>query len=165
MVETILSNPLFVEVILPFLLVFAVVFAILQKTKILGEGKKQIDAIVSLVVGLIVIAFAQAVNVIVYLVPILAVSVIVLLSFMILYGMVYKEGEFEIPKSVKVLAAIVIIVAVLFLTGAWDYLVDFVFFTADYGLVTNVIFIVVIIAAVVVVVWGGGKKKHTESKE
>ena len=56
---TILSSQLFVEVILPFLLVFAVVFAILQKTKILGEGKKQIDAIVSLVIGLIVIAFSQ----------------------------------------------------------------------------------------------------------
>ena len=53
------------EVLLPFLLVFTVVFAILQKTSILGKGKKQIDAIVSLVVGLIVVAFGYATNVII----------------------------------------------------------------------------------------------------
>jgi hypothetical protein len=37
---TLLSHPLFIEAILPFLLIFAVVFAVLQKSRILGEGKK-----------------------------------------------------------------------------------------------------------------------------
>ena len=44
----IFDNPFFTEMLLPFLLVFVVVFAILQKTKILGEEKAQIDAIVAL---------------------------------------------------------------------------------------------------------------------
>ena len=52
---TLLSHPIFVETILPFLLVFTLVFAVLQKSKILGDNKKQIDAIVSLVVGLLLI--------------------------------------------------------------------------------------------------------------
>ena len=51
----IFSNPFFTEMLLPFLLVFVVVFAILQKSKILGDGKAQIDAIVGLVIGLILI--------------------------------------------------------------------------------------------------------------
>ena len=33
--------------LLPFVLIFTVVFAILQKTQILGKGKKQIDAIIN----------------------------------------------------------------------------------------------------------------------
>ena len=61
--QTILSHPIFVETILPFLLIFTIVFAVLQKAKILGEGKRQIDAIVALVVGLLFISFAQAVGI------------------------------------------------------------------------------------------------------
>jgi hypothetical protein len=40
------------DVLLPFILVFTIVFATLQKTKILGEDKKQFNVIVSLVMGL-----------------------------------------------------------------------------------------------------------------
>ena len=65
MVETFFTNPLFVETILPLLLVFVLVFAVLQKTKILGEGKRQIDAIVALVVAMIFVAFGQATNIVV----------------------------------------------------------------------------------------------------
>ena len=43
------------DVLLPFLLIFVVIFAILQKTKILGEGKKRFNAIFSLAVALLVV--------------------------------------------------------------------------------------------------------------
>ena len=43
------------DVLLPFLLIFVIVYAILQKTKILGEGKKNINVVVSLVFGALVI--------------------------------------------------------------------------------------------------------------
>jgi len=36
---TILTSPFFVNYILPFILVFTVIFALLQKSKILGGGK------------------------------------------------------------------------------------------------------------------------------
>lgn len=42
------------DVLLPFLLIFAVMFAILQKTKIFGE-RKNINVIVALVLGLLVV--------------------------------------------------------------------------------------------------------------
>tara|TARA_Y100000310_G_scaffold302882_1_gene340703 strand:- start:4238 stop:4756 length:519 start_codon:yes stop_codon:yes gene_type:complete len=167
---TILSSPLFIEIILPFILVFAVVFAILQKTNILGDGKRQIDAIVALVIGLIVIAFGQAVDIIIYLMPVLAVSVVVLLVFMILYGMVFKEGEFAIPKGVKgvigVLAAIVVVVAILIITGWWGRLVDYIFLEGDSsGIIANIVFILIAGVAIGVVWWGGGKGKGKEDKK
>ena len=56
MVEPFFVSPFFVEVILPFVLVFTLVFAVLQKTEILGKGKRQIDVLVALAIGLITIA-------------------------------------------------------------------------------------------------------------
>ena len=44
-------TPIFTDFLLPFALVFTLIFAILQKTKLLGDGKKQVDAIIGLVVG------------------------------------------------------------------------------------------------------------------
>ena len=64
MAETILSSPIISEAVLPFILIFTVVFAILQKSSILGKDKKQIDAMVALVFGLITITFARAVGII-----------------------------------------------------------------------------------------------------
>ena len=43
------------DILLPFLLVFVIIFAILQKTKILGEDKKNLSVVVALVVGLLVV--------------------------------------------------------------------------------------------------------------
>jgi hypothetical protein len=41
--------------LLPFILIFAVVFAVLEKTRIIGEGKKQFNTLVALVMSLMVV--------------------------------------------------------------------------------------------------------------
>ena len=43
------------DVLLPFLLVFTIVFAVLQKTEILGKAKKNYNVMVALVMGLAVV--------------------------------------------------------------------------------------------------------------
>ena len=43
------------DVILPFMLIFVIIFAILQKTKILGESRKNLNVVIAIVVGLLVI--------------------------------------------------------------------------------------------------------------
>ena len=50
-----LDNIGLTDVILPFLLIFVIIFAILQKTRILGEGKKNLSIVVAIVVGLLVV--------------------------------------------------------------------------------------------------------------
>ncbi|NCO11322.1 hypothetical protein CO038_03015 [Candidatus Pacearchaeota archaeon CG_4_9_14_0_2_um_filter_39_13] len=158
---TILQNPFFIELVLPFLLVFVVMFAILQKTKIFGDGKRQIDAIIALVIGLIVVAFGNAVGIIVSLMPFLAVTAVIILVFMILYGMVYKEGEFEMSHGLKIAFGILIgiglLIAVLFTTGAWDYILENWVYGSGGDIFINIVFFVVIIGAVAAVFWGGGK--------
>ncbi len=168
MAQTILSHPLFVETILPFLLVFTLVFAILQKTEILGKGKRQIDAIVSAVMGLIVISFGYATGIIVSLIPFLAVGTVVILIFLLLYGMVF-EGKFEVHKGIKVtvgiLAAIGVIIATMIATGAWDYVADMLNTGADSSvIITNLVFIAIFIAVIIVVAVGAGKGKSEDKK-
>ncbi len=167
MAETILSSPIFTEVVLPFVLIFTVVFAILQKTSILGKGKKQIDAIVSLSIGLIVVSYANAVGIISDLIPFMAVSVMVILVFLILFGMVFKEGEFELSKKVKNvfggLAGIAVVTATLYVTGAWDYIRDtWIGGESQSAIVTNIIFFVIVAVAIGVVMSSGKKSKNSD---
>lgn len=150
MAFTILQSDFVVYGLLPFVLVFVVVFAILQKTKILGDGKKQIDALVALAIALIVVAFGYAVDIIVPLAAFLAVSAIVILVFMILFGMVHKSGELDIGDKLRVvfgiIAAVGVVIAVLIFSGGWNYFYDFLVAKADSALLGNVAFIVIILA-------------------
>jgi len=164
---TILQTPFFIEIILPFLLVFAVVFAILQKSEVLGKGKKQVDSIVALVVGLVVISFGKAIGIIIGLTTFLAVSIVVILVFMILVGAFFKQGTFEIKGKTQialgVLAFLAVAIAVLYYTGAWNYLYGTLFY-GNSALGTNILFIVLIVIAIGVVVWGGGSGKPSGSE-
>lgn len=157
--STVLSNSIFVETILPFLLVFALVFAVLQKTKILGDGKKQIDAIIALVVGLLIVSFANYVGVIVQLMAFLAVALVIILVFMLLFGALFEPGKFEMAKGLKITFGIIVglavIIAVLYYTPAWNYLRNNYWGT---GWGTNILFIILLIAAVAVVLVGKDKK-------
>ena len=51
--ETFLQHWIFTQYLFPFLLVFFIVFALLERTKLFGDGKKQLDALISFVIGLI----------------------------------------------------------------------------------------------------------------
>ncbi len=164
MVETILSSPIIAEGVLPFILVFTIVFAVLQKSKILGDGKKQIDALVGIVFGLITITVARAVGIINQLLPFLAVAIVMILVFLILIAVFHQE-KFELHKNLKntlmVLSFIAVIIAGLIFTGAWNYLSSK--FTGPDGssLITNVVFIVIIIAGFLIV-WFGDKDKKKD---
>lgn len=50
-----LTNYGVTDVIVPFFLIFTLVFAVLQKTNILGQDKKNLNAVLALVMGLTVI--------------------------------------------------------------------------------------------------------------
>ena len=163
--NTILSHPIFVETILPFLLVFTIVFAILQKAKIFGENKKQIDAIVGLVVGLLVISFGQATGIILQMTVFLAVSLVVILVLMLLLGSFSEEGKFfeKFPKAVNYILIVVVLLAVViaavYTTGFWQYLYDWIYIGSESTIFVNILFVVIIAGAVVAVMFGAKGKK------
>ena len=158
MVEPILISPFFIDYILPFVLVFTLIFAILEKTQLLGEGKRQINAIIGLVVGVFLIAFPFARNIVVKLMPFLAVSAVILFVFMLLYGFIMgkKEGD-VLNKGVKIALGVILglafITVLLFISGVWDKIYDFMFNREGVSQIwINVLLIVVIAGAITAVV-------------
>jgi|SRR3989344_2366296 len=168
MVETIFSSPLSFQVILPSLLVFTLIFAVLAKSEVLGKGKNQINALVALVMALIVVSFGYAVYIINNLVPFLAVGLVIILVFMILTGAVFEQGQFKLHSGIKwafiAIIAIAVLIAALYFTGAWDYLYG-LFNGGGSNILMNFIFIVLIVVVVIVVLVGGkDKTSSSESK-
>ena len=156
------DNPFFTEVLLPFLLVFVVTFAILQKSKILGDGKAQIDAIVALVIGLILIGVPQPRNIIIGIMPWMAVGVAVLMVFLIMYGFVAGDLS-KAPKWLKVtfgsLAGLFTIIVVLGVSGLGNVLLDWVSGAGNSTLWMNALMVIILVGVFFIAVYGGGKKK------
>lgn len=166
MAAPIFISPFFMDYLLPFVLVFTLVFALLQKTKILGDEKKQVDSIVALIIGIILIAFPFARNIVVELMPFLAVSVAILLVFMLLYGFVYGKTE-DMHKGIKttllIIGSLALITVVLIITGAWDYIYSLMFERAEGGQIwINILLLVVIAGAIIAVISGKSGKSSSE---
>jgi hypothetical protein len=157
MAETVFSSGIFLNSILPFLLVFTLVFAIIEKTKIFGDTKKQINAIISASVALIFISFSYAVGITIRLMAFLAVFAIILFVFLLLWGFFYTgEKGIEIHRGVRIslgiIVAVAVIIAVLVFSGAWDIMIDALQSGAGQDIWINVIFAAIIIGAIAAVV-------------
>ena len=111
-----LANPFFTNVILPFLLIFTVIFAILQKTK-LFEGKKGIDIIVALVIGLIFVGVQSVVGFTLKLLPITAALIVVLLSIYLVFGFIGVHQSKALQIALGIVFGIALIVVLLWATG------------------------------------------------
>ena len=117
------------DVVLPFILVFTIVFAILKKTKVLGtediEGrkytKKNLNAIASFVMAFLVVASSQLVEIITTVSSQAVVVLFLSVLFLLLVGSFYKEGE---P---------------VFLEGGWKIVFMIIVFIAIIGIFLNAI--------------------------
>ncbi len=153
-------SPLFVQFILPFVLVFTLIFAILQKTKLLGDEAKRANAVIGLVVGLLLVAFKQPRDIVVVLMPFLAVFATVLLVFMLLYGFIVgkKDGDVLGYWWKVAFGAILVISFVAFLlavTGYFQTVWNFLFETHQGSAIwMNAILLAIIVGAIVAVVRG-----------
>jgi hypothetical protein len=121
--ETIFQNWVFKDYILPFLLIFALVFGVLEKTKLLGEGKKQLNAIISFVMAMTFVSVLFPKQIVSNMVLFLTVSLVIVLVFLMLYGFVAadkKEGlkvEGWMKWIFGILAGVATIIAVIWASG------------------------------------------------
>lgn len=170
--ENILMSDFAVQLVYPFLLVFVIVFAILQKSKILGDDKRQIDALVSLAVALIVIAFSWATDIIAKLMPFLAIGIVVLLVFLLLYGFVAsdKDEGLKLHKNLKIAIGVVIVIfvviAVIVATGKWDTVYNSIFKGEGISdLWANILLIAIVGGVLAIVIFTGRDKKSSSSSK
>lgn len=158
--DTILQSDVLTKFVYPFLLVFFIVFAVLEKTKILGEGRKQLNALISFVIGLIFVSAVFPKIVVGNLILFLTIALVIMFVVLLLWGFVAggKEG-FEPSKGVKTFLMIVIgiavVVAVLWASGVGGSFFSFLFGSNWSKLFwTNFLFIVVIAVALAFVLLG-----------
>jgi hypothetical protein len=150
------------EIIAPLVLVFVVLFAILQKSKILGEGKNTMDAIVALSIGLLLVIVPGPRNIIVGMMPWMTVGVAVILVFFILYGFVagdLSKSSNWMKVVFGVLAALFTIGVVLYVTGFGNTISSWFAGGNGSDVLMNVLVTAIIGGAVAVAVLGGKKKK------
>ena len=113
------------DVVLPFLLVFTIIYAIFEKTKVLGteEGhaKKNLNAIAAFVISFLVIASSELVEIITTVSSNVVVLLFLSVLFLLLIGSFYKEGEG------------------VFLEGPWKIVFTLIMFAAIIGIFLNAI--------------------------
>jgi hypothetical protein len=165
MAEPIFLAPYFLDYVLPFVLVFTLIFAILQKTQLLGEDKRQVDALIGLVVGMMLIAFPGPRSIIVLLMPFLAVFAVILLVFMLLYGFIDGEKKGDIlskgwKKALITLLSIALVIFLLTVTGYWDNVWYYLGGDSSFYWV-NGIFIAIVVGAIFWVLKEGGSGGST----
>jgi len=155
---------LFKDFILPFLLVFVIVFAILQKSKILGSEKSQIDALVSLAIALIFVITPPARDFVVNFTPWVAVGISVILVFLLLYGFVAGDLS-STPNWMKItfgtLSGLFVIALIIYFSGIWSNpnLQSF-FSMKDSGSIwANILLLIIIGGALAAVLANSGKGK------
>lgn len=137
------------DVVLPFLLIFSIVFAILEKSRILGTvqvdkntyTKKNLNAMVAFVIAFIVIASTQVVAIINEALAHIALMLMIVVSFMLLIGIFFKTDDdiYETLKNkwrIAFMIVLLVATALIFLDAiktksgeswlsyGWNYIVD-----------------------------------------
>jgi len=160
--ETFLQHWIFTSFIYPFLLVFFIVFAILEKSKLLGSNK-QTNSIVSFIIGLIFVSAIDPKLIVGNMILFLTVAVIVVFVVLLLWGFI-SGGELKTDilknNAVKWTAGISIVVAtiiaLLWATGIESNVINLLFHQSwSSGFWTNVSFIAIIVAALALVLTQG----------
>ncbi|MBW2981770.1 hypothetical protein KY343_02710 [Candidatus Woesearchaeota archaeon] len=165
------------DVVLPFLLVFTIVFAILEKTRILGieeiEGKKytkkNLDALVAFVVAFLVVASTRLVAVINKALANIVLLILLAVFFLLLVGSFAKEGERDfLSGGWKTIFMIIMFIGIIFIfLDALNWLSPFWRFLTRYW-ETRWVASLILIIVIIIFIWyitKGEKAPETTKKE
>lgn len=114
-----LQNIGFFQVVVPFILVFAVVFAILEKSKLLGDDSKSVNSIIALVLALTTTGAAAVTGILATMIPLVMLTILILLLFFLTYGLF--AGELSTVSSgmkIGLGIGVAIAIALIFLHSA-----------------------------------------------
>lgn len=114
-----------VDVLLPFALIFTIIYAVLQKTKMIGEGRKNFNISIALIIALLVVIphvmdtyppGRDVVEIINQALPQVSLVVVAILMVMLLIG-IFAPGIAFQTTGIGTLLALFSILAVAFIFG------------------------------------------------
>ncbi|MBS1267255.1 MAG: hypothetical protein MAG795_01227 [Candidatus Woesearchaeota archaeon] len=166
------------DVVLPFLLIFTIVFAILDKTRVFGSDKiggetypkKSINAIVAFTIALFVVASAHLVQVITTVSSHVIILLMASVFFLTLIGSFMKETEEGVflPEAWQAPFMIVMLLGIVFIfLNALGWLNSIYLWLKDHWSsdIVSAAFLLLIIAGVMALVMGGKKNSSGSGGE
>ncbi len=150
----------FFDIALPFLLVFTIAFAVLEKSKILGTTSKSFNAIVALILGFLFVRNGDIPLLVHRFLPNISFFIVVIIMGLLVMGMFLGDKWEGFGNKALVFGAILAIILVF-----WSLYVDVIY--APYWFydlfVYQDIYSLAALAVVVLVIWVvffGGKKRE-----
>ena len=98
------------DVILPFLLVFTLVFALMEKVKLFGDKRKNIHVIVAFVAAAFVVAQPDIVFLIRGFIPNVSMFILIILMGLLVMGMFGLTGDTKWSWGIAIIVAVVVII-------------------------------------------------------
>ena len=168
------------DVILPFLLVFTIVFAILEKTKVFGVEKvgkeviprKNLNAMASFVIAFLVVASSKLVETITQVSSQMVILLLLVVFFLLLVGTFFGKEELEkegvkLEKGWRILFMVFMLIGIIFIfldalklkTGE-TWLGWFVRWISESYTSTSVASIILMIIVIGVIIWIVRKPKE-----
>lgn len=153
----------FFDVVLPFLLVFAIVFGILEKTKVFGVEKtkdsentrKNLNAMVAFAIAFFVVGAKSIVGIIAVSMPTISLFLVMIIAFLLLVGAFVGEEQLKMvdkfPKITKWFIALIFVgmIAVFLAAVGWlDAVIGFLAVGLSGTLGVSILFIALMGGAV-----------------
>lgn len=83
----------FFQILLPFMLVFAIVYGVLERSKFFGEDRHDINAVIAFVLGLMVVISSLVLQVLGDFLPLVGLFAVILVMFIMLVSMFWGEAS------------------------------------------------------------------------
>lgn len=112
----------FFDFLMPFILFFAIIYGALEKTKVFGEGRRDINSVIALVIALVATTTAMVTKALAGFLPWVGFIAIVVVSFLMVVALMIGDVS-ELAKikyfkeGVVVVVAIIMLVIVVFALG------------------------------------------------
>ena len=150
----------FFSYVLPFLLIFALVFGILTRTQIFKDNKG-INAVIALVVGLLALQFDFVPIFFSEIFPRLGIALSIILALLILAGLFF-DPENKIVNYGLLAVGVIVFLVVLIQTAGWVGWTSGFFF---YDRWPTILAIIVVIALIAFVIHSVSPKKQFQLPE
>ena len=147
------------DVMLPFLLIFVVIFALMAKAKILGDEKKKYNLVVALVIGLLVVIphvlnlyppGGDVVDIMNTALPQVSLIVVAVIMLLILIGLFGGEAKWMGSSLSGWIAIVAFIIILIIFGGAAGWWGNWQWFNVILGEETIAIIVMLLIFAIIV---------------
>lgn len=150
---SLLVHPFFTNVILPFLLIFVVIYAILEKSAVLGPDKRYANLLVAIIIGLLFVGVQSVVGFTLRVIPLVAMLIMILLCFYLIVGFIGLEKAKGITIALGLIFGIAFMIILLWASGLLGRIVGEV-----RSEVIGIVAIVATLGAAIALVLTGQKK-------